>query len=94
MRLAVIVTPQAQHDAVTGWQTDAEGSRELAVSVRAVPEKGRATKAVCTVIAKSIGVSKSRVMCVRGGISRHKYIEIDCTPELFDAWVVGIRCAR
>ncbi len=90
MRLPIIVTPRSQRDAIVGWHVDATGGRELAVSVRAIAEKGRATRAACAQIATSIGVPKRAVTCVRGETSRHKQIEIDCTQEAFDAWLARI----
>lgn len=81
MRLAVAVTPKARKDEVVGWQDGADGARELAVRVRAVPDKGKATKAVCDMLAAFFRVPKSSVECVRGGASRHKMIELPITED-------------
>ena len=81
MKLAVSVTPKSSKDEVVGWQVDASGKRELAVRVRAVPDKGKATKAVCNLLAAFFDVPKSSVECVRGGASRHKIIDLPITED-------------
>ena len=76
MQLAVRAVPKASKDAVVGWRIDDAGERELEVRVTAVPEKGKATKAVSKVLAAFFGVPKSSVVCVRGETSRHKLFEL------------------
>lgn len=78
MRVPVLVTPKAHKDEVLGWRENAAGERELLVHVSAAPEKGKATKAACKVLAAYFNVSKSDVQCVRGETSRHKMFEIPC----------------
>lgn len=85
MQLAVVVTPKSGRDEVVGWTQAADGSRELAVRVRAVPERGKATKAACELLAKHFGLPKRSVTCVRGGASRHKMMELPLAPEQLDA---------
>ncbi|MBI5230699.1 MAG: DUF167 domain-containing protein [Coriobacteriales bacterium] len=72
VQLAVVVTPKSGRDEVSGWK----GS-ELHVRVTAAPEGGKATAAVCKVIAKALGVPKSSVRVLRGEVSRHKLLEIE-----------------
>ena len=74
-RLAVHVTPKAGSDRIDGL-VRGEAGTELAVRVRAVPEDGKANKAVCVVVAKWLGVPKSAVEVVAGHTSRHKRLEI------------------
>lgn len=74
--LAVHVTPKSGRDEVGGWR----GS-ELAVRVTVAPEGGKANAAVCTLVARALGVSKSSVRVVRGGIARHKLLEIEGVTE-------------
>lgn len=76
MKLAVYVTPKASRDEVSGWRDDGKGGRELCVRVSAAPEKGKATKAVCRVLAAFFDVPRSSVTCTRGETSRHKTIEL------------------
>jgi len=75
-RLAVHVTPKSGRDEVVGWR----GS-ELAVRVTAPPEGGKATAAVCKVIAGALHVAKTNVRVVRGDTARHKILEIDGVDE-------------
>jgi len=72
VRLAVHVTPKAGRDEVVGWR----GS-ELQVRVTSAPEGGKASAAVCAVIAASLGVPKRDVRIDRGQTSRHKLVAID-----------------
>lgn len=67
----VRVTPRGGRNEVT-----VEGG-EVRVRVTAVPEGGKANKAVQTVLAKALGVAKSRVTLVRGGSSRDKVFQLD-----------------
>ena len=70
--LAVHVTPRSGRDEVVGWR-----GTELAIRVTAAPESGRATAAVCKVVATALGVPKTGVRVMRGGVSRHKVLEVD-----------------
>ncbi len=80
-RIAVVVSPRASSNQVAGWRTDSAGKEELHIRVTAAPEGGKATKAVCALLARELGVSKSSVACVRGGASRHKQIEVEGLNE-------------
>ena len=80
MRLAVRVTPNASADRVEGWAMDDAGRTYLKVRVRAVPEKGKANKAVEVVLAKALGLPKSAVRVVTGETSRIKGVDIDTEP--------------
>lgn len=84
MQVAVLVTPKAGRNEVAGWHEDANGARELHVKVTAAPEKGKATKAACKVLAEHFGVPKSSVTCVRGETSRHKMMEIPVEEDALD----------
>ena len=70
-RIAIRVTPRASASKVAGVK---EG--KLLVRVTAPPAEGKANKAVCEVIAKEVGVSKSQVAVIRGDTSRDKLVEI------------------
>ena len=59
------------------WETDAAGRRYLKVRVRAVPEGGKANRAVEKLVAKWLGLSKSAVRVVTGAKTRLKTLEID-----------------
>lgn len=76
-KIAVVVSPRASSNEVVGWKTDSAGKEELAVRVTTAPEGGKATKDVCALLAKKLGVPKSAVTCTRGQASRHKQIEVE-----------------
>ena len=90
MQLCVVVTPKAARKGFDGFREDASGKRELVCRVTQAPEGGKATKAVCELVARSIGIPKSKVRCVRGETSRHKQLEIDCDPAKLEAWLATI----
>jgi uncharacterized protein len=79
--LTVRLTPNGGRDAVDGVETDAEGKPHLKARVTAVPEKGRANKALIALVAKSLGVAKSSVSLTLGETSRKKILRIDGDPE-------------
>jgi uncharacterized protein (TIGR00251 family) len=54
----------------------------LKVSVTAAPEKGRANQAICELLARTLGVSKSRVTVISGETSPSKRILVQGrTPD-------------
>lgn len=69
--IAVRVTPKASRNAVR-----AEGGA-LRVHVTAVPEGGKANAAVIKLLAKAIGVPKSRLVLLRGATARDKIFRLD-----------------
>ncbi|WP_431320676.1 DUF167 domain-containing protein [Rhizobium sp. YTU87027] len=79
--LTIRLTPNGGRDAIDSVETDAEGKPHLKVRVTAVPEKGKANKALVTLLAKSLGVAKSSVSLASGETSRKKILRIDGDPE-------------
>lgn len=71
-RLAIRVHPGARREGVTGRRAD--GAWTLAV--RAVPEGGRANRAVEQLLAEVLGVAKGQVTVVRGQASRAKIVDV------------------
>jgi len=69
-RLAVRVTPGARSEGIE----IADG--RVQVKVRAKPEDGKATEAVCNLVAAALGVAPSRVEILRGATSREKLLRI------------------
>ncbi len=53
----------------------------LKARVTAVPEKGKANKALIALVAKSLGIAKSSIDLVSGDTSRKKILRIDGDPE-------------
>ncbi|MBC9247271.1 DUF167 domain-containing protein [Paracoccus sp. 11-3] len=70
--IPVRVTPKAKRNQVAM----AEGGI-LRVHVTAAPEDGKANAAVVKLLAKALGLAKSRLTLVRGATSRDKVFRID-----------------
>jgi uncharacterized protein YggU (UPF0235/DUF167 family) len=68
--LSVRVAPKASRNAVV-----AEGGA-IRVYVTVVPEDGKANAAVIKLLAKALGVPKSRLILIRGGTARDKVFRI------------------
>jgi len=75
-RLTVRVQPNASADRIEGPETDAAGRHYLKVRVRAVPEDGKANAAVQKLLAKALGLPKSRLTLIHGHTARDKVFEV------------------
>lgn len=60
------------------------------IKVRAVPEGGKANKAVCALIAHEFGLAKSQVKVVRGKTARYKRLAVEKSQEEIEAWKAGL----
>ena len=89
LRLAVHVKPKASRDAVLGLTAGA-GGPQLEVSVRAVPDQGRANDAVERLVAAWLGLKRADVRLASGGKSRYKALDIDGEPAALAA-LIGAR---
>lgn len=69
--LAVRVTPKASRARI-----EVEGDA-IRVYVTVVPEDGKANAAVQALLAKALGIAKSRVTLIRGATARDKVFRID-----------------
>ncbi len=92
VRVAVRVTPKASADKVRGVVLDEAGVAWLQVAVTAVPEDGRANKAVVALLAKRWRVPKSTVEVVQGATDRRKTLLVrsgdpDGLAVRLDAWL-------
>lgn len=72
--------PNARKDQIIGIQNDAAGKPFLRVKVRAVPEKGKANKALEEFLAKSLGLPKSSFEVISGHTSRAKTVLFTGAP--------------
>lgn len=70
--IAVRVTPNARRESL-----EAEAGSPVRISVTVVPEDGKATLAARDLLAKAMGVAKSRLTLVRGAKSRDKLFRLD-----------------
>ncbi|MGR3453488.1 DUF167 domain-containing protein [Pseudooceanicola sp.] len=70
-QITVRVTPKAARDEVR------RAGAAVSVRVTALPEGGRANEAVRKLLAKALGVAKSRLTLVRGQTARDKTFRLD-----------------
>ena len=79
MNLQVRVQPKAKRNSV-----EVDGQR-VVVRVTAPPEDGRANDAVIALLARRLGIAKSRILVIRGHKSRDKQLRIEelTTEEVF-----------
>jgi uncharacterized protein len=75
LALAIRLTPKAAHDGVTGLHGAADELR-IAVSVRAIPDKGRANQAAISVLAAWLDLPKTQFSLASGAKSRAKIIAV------------------
>jgi uncharacterized protein (TIGR00251 family) len=79
--LTVRVRPGTRRQGIGGLQALGDGGEALQVAVNAAPEKGKANKAVITVLAKHFGFAKSTLGVVTGTTGRTKQILISGDPD-------------
>lgn len=72
LTLNLKVIPKSSRNEVVGVQPD--GSLKLKVTV--APEKGKANAAVCELLADFFGVSRGKVVILRGETSQTKQVQI------------------
>ena len=72
VEIAVRVTPKASRNMV---KRDEEG--QIRVYVTVVPEGGKANAAVQKLLAKALGVAKSRLTLIRGQTARDKVFRVE-----------------
>ena len=70
MRISIKVIPRSSREEIV------EEAGGLKVYVRAVPDKGKANKAVIGLIAERYGVRKSDVTIISGETARKKIVEV------------------
>jgi uncharacterized protein YggU (UPF0235/DUF167 family) len=88
LRLLARVTPKSGVDAVEGVTPTAEGPA-LKVRVRAVAENGAANAAVEAVVARWLGLARTRVAVAQGHKSRVKTLAIGGVPAELEALVAA-----
>jgi hypothetical protein len=88
--VAIRARPRARHTRLQGAVRDAGGGFRLRIAVTAPPEDGRATKAVCSMLAKALGVPVSRVSVLLGAGTREKLLHVAGSPEALVAAMRGL----
>lgn len=76
LKLRIKLTPNSARDVILGVEEGSEDSSHLKIKIRAVPEKGKANKALCMFLAKSLGLPKSSFAVISGSTSRLKTVQI------------------
>jgi uncharacterized protein (TIGR00251 family) len=72
--VSIRLTPKAGRTSLDDVAVDAAGTPHLKARVTAVPEKGKANKALLKLLAKAWGLSQSRLQIVAGEKDRNKTV--------------------
>jgi uncharacterized protein YggU (UPF0235/DUF167 family) len=91
VRLTVKTIPKSSAHCLSKGE---DGIADLTARIREAPEKGRANAALSALIAKSLGLPKSKVRVARGEASRMKLVEIDAEEEAVARWLGGLKRGR
>ncbi|MBI1300851.1 MAG: DUF167 domain-containing protein [Alphaproteobacteria bacterium] len=75
--ITVKLTPGAKRNEVIGWEEDLFGERTLKIQVTAIPEKGKANKAMIDLLSKEWKIPKSAITIKRGETSRTKVLVVE-----------------
>ncbi|MFV0432014.1 MAG: DUF167 family protein [Alphaproteobacteria bacterium] len=75
--LHIRLTPNGNSDEFLGIDKDEYGQEFLKIKVRAIPEKGKANKALIAFIAKECHMAKSLILVASGETQRRKILKID-----------------
>lgn len=93
-RLACRLTPKASRNAVDGLYVASDGAVSVAARVTAVPQKGKANKALIKLLAKETGLAPRTMSVIAGGQSRNKMILVEGEPLALEknltTWLVSI----
>lgn len=89
LTLFVRVTPNAGADAMEGIEQRADGRTVLRIRVSAVPDRGKANKAVVKLLAKRLKIAKSRIVLVAGETARNKTLAIAGDAEALAAAILS-----
>jgi uncharacterized protein (TIGR00251 family) len=85
--IRIRLQPRARRDEVVGERGEA-----IVVRVTAPPVDGRANAALCALVARTVGVARSRVSVVRGQTSRDKVVRVEgIAPDALQAALRGPR---
>ncbi len=80
LRLTVRLTPNASADRIQGIATAADGCSHLKVQVTAVPQDGKANRALLRLLAKAFRCPKTSLTIVSGQTDRTKVVAISGDP--------------
>lgn len=72
--IAIRVTPNARREALEPGESPHD---PIKIAVTVVPEAGRATEAAQALLAKAMGVARTRLVLIRGVKSRDKVFRLE-----------------
>jgi hypothetical protein len=79
--LSIRVTPRSAKPGVGEWKSDPGGRSYLEIRVAAAPADGAANDEVIKLLAKALGLPKTRLAIVSGQSARLKRIELPLSDE-------------
>jgi len=79
--VALRVTPNASRDAIEGIETRPGTGAQLRIRVRAVPDKGKANRAVIALLAEAWDLAPGALSIVAGEAARDKMLHLAGPPE-------------
>jgi hypothetical protein len=79
--LAIRLTPNGGRDAFDRVDVSADGLAHLKARVTAVPEKGKANKALVALLSKALKIPKTTISIISGDTARQKILRIEGDPE-------------
>lgn len=90
LELALRVTPNAGANRIEGIDIRDDGTAVLRVRVTAVPDKGKANKAVIALLSKTLHVPKSAIVLTAGETARLKTVLIAGDAKEIAAVLAGL----
>lgn len=90
LTLYLRVTPNAGVDKIEGVQLRDNDTVVLRMRVKAVPDKGKANKAVIALLAKQLGIAKTSITLTSGETARLKTLAIAGDPADLAATLAAI----
>jgi len=88
--LFVRLTPKSGADKIEGGARLADGSAVLKIRVRAVPEDGKANRALLELLSKSLGVPLAALSLKSGSTARIKTILIEASAKPVEAKLLAL----
>ena len=76
-RIAVRLQPRASKDELIGWNEE----NVLRARVTAAPVGGAANAALIQLLAKRLGIAKSKISLISGATARNKVLEVEGVAE-------------
>ena len=88
--LVLRVTPNAGANRIEGVEQRDDGTSVLRVRVSAVPDKGKANKAVIVLLAKTLGIPKTTITITAGETARQKTVRLAGDAKELAAVLAGL----